>query len=106
LPRCNEARVRRKSQQTVEHTSGFRFTPQRQQVYLVLLQKRDHPTAEEVFIRAKRQMPDISHAWSGRNTSTAFDGRRGRFRAAGLNEDIIRLISAKKNEPEFMLNGG
>jgi Fur family peroxide stress response transcriptional regulator len=26
------------------------------------LQKRDHPTAEEVFIRAKRQMPDISLA--------------------------------------------
>ncbi|MEN9220094.1 MAG: hypothetical protein Q6K08_04735, partial [Thermostichales cyanobacterium GMQP_bins_62] len=22
----------------------------------------------------------------------------------GLNEDVIRLISAKKNEPEFMLN--
>ncbi len=34
-------------------TGGFRFTPQRQQVYDVLLQKRDHPTAEEVFIRAK-----------------------------------------------------
>ncbi len=43
-------------------TGGFRFTPQRQQVYDVLLQKRDHPTAEEVFIRAKRQMPEISHA--------------------------------------------
>jgi Fur family peroxide stress response transcriptional regulator len=43
-------------------TCGFRFTPQRQQVYSVLLQKRDHPTAEEVFIRAKRQMPDISLA--------------------------------------------
>ena len=43
-------------------TSGFRFTPQRQQVYDVLLQKRDHPTAEEVFIRAKKQMPEISHA--------------------------------------------
>jgi Fur family transcriptional regulator, peroxide stress response regulator len=43
-------------------TSGFRFTPQRQQVYEVLTQKRDHPTAEEVFIRAKRSMPDISHA--------------------------------------------
>ena len=41
---------------------GFRFTPQRQRVYDVLLQKRDHPTAEEVFIRAKRTMPDISHA--------------------------------------------
>jgi len=43
-------------------TSGFRFTPQRQQVYDVLLHKRDHPTADEVFMRAKRQMPEISHA--------------------------------------------
>jgi Fe2+ or Zn2+ uptake regulation protein len=43
-------------------TNGFRFTPQRQHVYDVLLQKRDHPTAEEVFIRAKGGMPDISMA--------------------------------------------
>src|SRR5262245_22791819 len=43
-------------------TSGLRFTPQRQHVYDVLLQKRDHPTAEEVFIRAKRTMPDKSMA--------------------------------------------
>jgi len=43
-------------------TGGFRFTPQRQQVYTVLLHKRDHPTAEEVFLRAKRQMPEISMA--------------------------------------------
>jgi Fe2+ or Zn2+ uptake regulation protein len=43
-------------------TNGFRFTPQRQQVYDVLLRKRDHPTADEVFIRAKKQMPEISHA--------------------------------------------
>jgi Fe2+ or Zn2+ uptake regulation protein len=41
---------------------GFRFTPQRGHVYGVLLDKRDHPTAEEVFIRAKRGMPDISMA--------------------------------------------
>lgn len=43
-------------------TSGFRFTPQRQHVYNVLLHKRDHPTVEEVFIRAKEGMPDISMA--------------------------------------------
>jgi Fur family peroxide stress response transcriptional regulator len=41
---------------------GFRFTPQREHVYSVLLDKRDHPTAEQVFIRAKTQMPDISMA--------------------------------------------
>ncbi len=43
-------------------TSGFRFTPQRQHVYDVLMQKRDHPTVEEVFIRAKAGMADISMA--------------------------------------------
>jgi len=41
---------------------GFRFTPQREHVYAVLLRKRDHPTAEQVFIRAKRDMPEISMA--------------------------------------------
>jgi Fur family peroxide stress response transcriptional regulator len=43
-------------------TGGLRSTSQRRQVYDVLLQKRDHPTAEEVFIRAKTAMPDISMA--------------------------------------------
>src|SRR5881392_639270 len=43
-------------------TSGFRFTPQRQHVYGVLLGERDHPTAEQVFLRAKKAMPDISMA--------------------------------------------
>jgi len=43
-------------------TSGLRFTPQREHVYSVLLHKRDHPTADRVFIRAKREMPEISMA--------------------------------------------
>ena len=43
-------------------TSGFRFTSQRRHVYDVLRQKRDHPTAEEVFQRTKRQMAEISQA--------------------------------------------
>lgn len=42
--------------------SGLRFTPQRKHVYDVLLNKRNHPTAEEVFIRAKKGMPEISMA--------------------------------------------
>lgn len=43
-------------------TSGFRFTEQRRCVYDVLIETRDHPTAEDVFLRAKRTRPDISHA--------------------------------------------
>jgi Fur family peroxide stress response transcriptional regulator len=42
--------------------TGLRLTAQRRQVYSVLLRQRDHPSAEEVFIRAKDQMPDISMA--------------------------------------------
>ena len=43
-------------------TGGFRFTPQREHVYSVLMDKRDHPTAEEVFMRTKRELPEISMA--------------------------------------------
>src|SRR5881394_3870738 len=43
-------------------TSGLRSTPQREIVYSVLLAKRDHPTADEVFARVKAEMPTISLA--------------------------------------------
>lgn len=43
-------------------TNGYRLTPQRRHVYGILLEKRDHPTANEVFLRAKQVMPDISMA--------------------------------------------
>lgn len=42
--------------------SGRRATPQREYVYHVLLNKRDHPTAEEVFARVKLDLPTISLA--------------------------------------------
>jgi Fur family peroxide stress response transcriptional regulator len=42
--------------------SGLRSTPQREVVYQVILEKRDHPTAEEIFARVKAPMPTISLA--------------------------------------------
>src|SRR5205085_11114921 len=42
--------------------SGLRATPQREVVYSVLLKKRDHPTADEVFARVKTELPTISLA--------------------------------------------
>ena len=42
--------------------SGLRSTPQRELVFNVLLKKRDHPTADEVFARVKAEMPTISLA--------------------------------------------
>jgi len=48
-------------EETISH-SGHRLTPQRREVYDVLLADRDHPTATEVFIRAKKKMTGISLA--------------------------------------------
>ena len=39
-----------------------RPTPQREVVLKVILEKRDHPTADEIFARVKAQMPTISLA--------------------------------------------
>jgi len=42
--------------------SGLRTTRQREHVFAVLMSQRDHPTADEVYARAKRKMPTISLA--------------------------------------------
>ena len=47
--------------ETISH-SGHRLTPQRREVYNVLLEDRNHPTATEVFIKAKKRVPTISLA--------------------------------------------
>ena len=43
------------------NASGLRPTPQREVVFKVILEKRDHPTADEIFARVKAEMPTISH---------------------------------------------
>ena len=40
----------------------FRMTKQRREVFEALMEQQDHPTAAEVFIRAKDRMPSISLA--------------------------------------------
>ena len=42
--------------------SGLRSTPQREVVYDVLLKRRDHPTADEVFARVRAELSGISLA--------------------------------------------
>ena len=50
------------SYESVMGHGGLRQTPQRRHVYEVLMEKRDHPTATEVFLRAQKKMPSISLA--------------------------------------------
>lgn len=42
--------------------SGLRMTKQRWEVYRVLMEQRDHPTANEVFIKMQDRLPSISLA--------------------------------------------
>lgn len=42
--------------------TGQRATRQREHIFSVLLGKRDHPTADEVYARARTEMPSISLA--------------------------------------------
>jgi Fe2+ or Zn2+ uptake regulation protein len=62
---CTIVRFQRKFDQQLNErlaARGFRPTVQREHIYNVLLQQRDHPTAEQIFLRAKKGMPDISMA--------------------------------------------
>ncbi len=55
-----------KNQQRSLHTAlqkkGFRSTSQRTSVYSVILSKTDHPTAEDILIRVRKNLPSISLA--------------------------------------------
>jgi len=41
---------------------GLRMTRQRQHIYRLLLQRRDHPTANDVFMRIRDTLPNLSLA--------------------------------------------
>ena len=45
-----------------EEISGLRMTRQRQEVYRTLMQDPSHPTANDVFMRVKDRLPNISLA--------------------------------------------
>jgi Fur family transcriptional regulator, peroxide stress response regulator len=41
---------------------GLRSTRQREVVYSVIAEAKDHPTADEIFVRSRQEMPTISLA--------------------------------------------
>ncbi len=45
-----------------EVINGLRMTRQRREIYKLLLEKRVHPTAQDVFIEIKDRLPQISLA--------------------------------------------
>jgi Fe2+ or Zn2+ uptake regulation protein len=83
--------------------NGFRFTPQRQHVYEVLLDRGDHPTAEEVFLRAKAAMPEISMA----TVYNCLDAlvRCGLVRQVNLDRAATRFCPNMREHSHFYCEG-
>lgn len=79
--------------------SGLRQTPQRQQVYQVLMEHRDHPTAEEVFLRVKQNMPEISMA----TVYNCLDAlvKCGLIKQVNLNRDASRFCPNMTEHSHF-----
>ena len=58
----NEQNIPNSPEEIPSELAGLRMTKQRREVYRVLLDDRDHPTANDVFRRVQEGMPTISLA--------------------------------------------
>ena len=80
--------------------SGHRLTPQRREVYDVLLAERDHPTATEVFLRAKKRISGISLATVYNCLETLVDC--GLAKQVNVDRDATRYCRNLKEHGHFV----
>src|ERR1044072_2183504 len=64
----------------VVDTGGQKLTPQREAVFQVIVDREDHPTANEIFEAARQRLPSISYA-------TVYNSLRY-LKEAGLVQEI------------------
>jgi len=69
-----------------------KLTPQREAVLQVILEREDHPTANDIFEAARRRLPTISHA-------TVYNSLRY-LRESGLVHEISFGDSASRYDRE------
>jgi Fur family peroxide stress response transcriptional regulator len=78
---------------------GLRLTRQRKHVYEVLLARQDHPTAMEVFLRAKPNMESLSLATVYNVLETLAD--RGLVRKVHLDSSSTRYCANNSKHGHF-----
>lgn len=79
--------------------TGFRFTRQRRVVYDALLGATDHPSAAEVFFRAKQQLPAISLATVYNCLETL--AQHGLIRQVNLDRGASRFCANTRQHGHF-----
>jgi len=75
-----------------EEIEGLRMTRQRREVYRVIMGNRDHPTVNDVFLRVKDALPNISLA-------TVYNCLE-----ALVQHGIIRQVNFDRNPSRFCPN--
>jgi Fur family peroxide stress response transcriptional regulator len=84
--------VRASGKKRDDKQSGQKFTPQRDAVFQVILNREDHPTASEIFEAARQRLPTISYA-------TVYNSLRY-LKEAGLVHEIKFGDSASRYDRE------
>ena len=82
---------------------GLRLTRQRKHVYGALLQRQDHPTAMEVFLRAKPEMGSLSLATVYNVLETLAE--RGLVRKVHLDSGSTRYCANNAKHGHFTCTG-
>lgn len=68
---------------------GIRPSVYRLKIYHYLINERTHPTADEIFVHLKREIPSISRA-TVYNTLSLF-----------LSKKVVQMIKIEKNEARY-----
>ena len=82
---------------------GLRLTRQRKHVYGALLQQQDHPTAMEVFLRARPEMESLSLATVYNVLETLAE--RGLVRKVHLDSGSTRYCANNAKHGHFTCTG-
>ena len=82
-----------------EEISGLRMTRQRQEVYRTLMQERNHPTANDVFMRVKDRLPNISLATVYNCLETL--ARSGLVKQVNLDRGAARFCANRRTHGHF-----
>ncbi len=96
---ATESSERAEYKETMGHR-GLRLTPQRCGVYEVLLEGQDHPTASEIFLRAKKRMPAISLATVYNCLETLVE--RGLARQVHFEREAARYCANREEHGHFV----
>jgi len=75
-----------------DEISGLRMTRQRQEVYRLLMEEPNHPTANDVFMKVKDRLPNISLA-------TVYNCLE-----ALVQHDIVRQVNFERGPSRYCSN--